>query len=127
MAKKKPGKVDIEKLPPLGHNPFSVLGKRLGLEPSITLDHESPGPNKPKEPLPSPAPTLLVRKEKRKKGKVVTCIYHLAEGAPDLARRLRQQLGTGGNLENGTISLQGDHCEKVITYLREQGYQVRGQ
>jgi len=68
---------------------------------------------------------LLVRREKRKKGKAVTCVYHLSGEVEALARTLRQKLGTGGNVEDGVVSLQGDHCDKVAALLREQGFQVR--
>lgn len=72
-----------------------------------------------------------VRREKRR-GKFVTVIADLDPTATDLAamaKTLRTTLATGGSVtknEGGpTIELQGDHCEKIVEYLKSLGYQAK--
>ncbi|MDQ6963718.1 MAG: translation initiation factor [Mariprofundales bacterium] len=69
--------------------------------------------------------TTLVRREKKGRGgKEVTVILGLSSNQHDLkaiAKRLKTILGTGGAVKNGTIEIQGNHCDKVLTLLAEQG------
>ena len=39
-----------------------------------------------------------------------------------LAKTLKSKCATGGNAKDGEIILQGDHREKVLKFLLEQGY-----
>jgi translation initiation factor 1 len=43
-----------------------------------------------------------------------------------LAKGLRQALGTGGTVKDRRIEMQGNQPEKVRSFLREQGYDVAG-
>ena len=65
-----------------------------------------------------------------RKGKGVTLITGLVlneEALFGLAKKLKQQLGTGGAVKNFVIELQGDHREKVISALRKLGYSLRSE
>lgn len=42
-----------------------------------------------------------------------------------LSKKLKQLCGTGGTLKNFTVEIQGDHREKLQTYLKEQGFTVK--
>ena len=63
-----------------------------------------------------------------RKGKGVTTIsgVPLADKAlKDLAKKLKQQCGTGGSLKDGIIEIQGDHREKLKQLLEQQGFTVK--
>jgi translation initiation factor 1 len=49
-----------------------------------------------------------------------------AEALEDLAKQLRKSLGTGGTVRERCIEIQGDHPEKIRTFLENQGWQVAG-
>lgn len=62
-----------------------------------------------------------------RKGKGMTLIIGLPlsrERLLDLAKKLKQQFGTGGAVKDFVIELQGDQREKVIQSLRKLGYLV---
>jgi CRP-like cAMP-binding protein len=45
--------------------------------------------------------------------------------ARDLAQKLKTACGSGGTLKDGVIEVQGDHSERVIGMLKEQGHTVK--
>jgi translation initiation factor 1 len=85
----------------------------------------------PKQPAAIIAPekqTARLAVEKRKKGKVVTVIRGLAAEAndlPALLSKLKSQCGAGGALDEESLEIQGDHCERIAALLTEIGYRVR--
>lgn len=85
----------------------------------------------PKKPASFIAPekqTARLSVEKRKKGKVVTVIRGLAAEAndlPALLSKLKSQCGAGGALDEESLEIQGDHCERIAALLTEIGYRVR--
>ena len=63
--------------------------------------------------------------KKRRGGKSVTLIKGLDESEEyisELGKRLKKICGVGGSAKNGEVIVQGDHRDKVIQYLIEQGY-----
>ena len=42
-----------------------------------------------------------------------------------LGRQLKTTCGSGGTVKDGVIEVQGDHCERVIGFLRTQGWIVK--
>ena len=64
---------------------------------------------------------------KGRKGKAVTLISGLAlneNGLLDLAKKLKQQFGTGGAVKDCIIYLQGDFRQQSAQELRKLGYCV---
>jgi len=68
------------------------------------------------------------RETKGRGGKAVTVIRGVQADAVALAalgKQLRTACGSGGTLKDGVIEVQGDHCERVIAYLKEAGWAVK--
>lgn len=68
------------------------------------------------------------RETKGRAGKGVT----LVRGVPlddtaltALGKQLKALCGSGGTVKDGTIEVQGDHCERVMEALKAQGYTVK--
>ena len=89
------------------------------------------------QPLASQTPQKAAKKEtleviferKGRGGKVATIIAGFAgtdDEVADIASRLKKALGTGGSARGGEILIQGDRREAVATWLRAQGYKVKG-
>jgi translation initiation factor 1 len=73
--------------------------------------------------------TLKLRLEKNGRGgKTVTVLFELPpneEYFKELAKKLKALCGTGGSFKAGTIDIQGDHREKIKTYLEKLGFKVK--
>jgi translation initiation factor 1 len=68
----------------------------------------------------------VMRDRKQRGGKTVTEIT----GVPGsemtaLAQQLKKLCGSGGTVKDGTIEIQGDHCDTVQAKLTELGYRVK--
>jgi len=73
--------------------------------------------------------TLKIRLEKNGRGgKTVTVIFELPNNEAyfnDLQKKLKNLCGTGGAYKNNVIDIQGDHREKIKTYLEKLGFKVK--
>ena len=61
-------------------------------------------------------------------GKVVTWVRGLALDATALAalgKRLRAACGSGGTAKDGVLELQGDHVDRVMQLLVDEGWKVK--
>jgi translation initiation factor 1 len=52
----------------------------------------------------------------------VTVIEGVAEGAKELAKKLKSRLAAGGTIKGGRIEVQGDHAKKVKQILLQSGF-----
>jgi translation initiation factor 1 len=68
------------------------------------------------------------RQTKGRGGKAVTLVHGLPLDALALAalgKRLRTACGAGGTLKDGVLEVQGDHCERVVGWLQQEGWKVK--
>ncbi|MCK5113874.1 MAG: translation initiation factor Sui1 [Phycisphaerae bacterium] len=68
------------------------------------------------------------RETKGRKGKGVTLIAGLplvGDELKKLSTQLKQKCGCGGTVKNGTIEIQGDHRDELITELQARGFTVK--
>jgi translation initiation factor 1 len=65
---------------------------------------------------------------KGRAGKGVTVLRGLAlddTAIAALGKQLRTSCGSGGTVKDGVIEVQGDHRDRIIKMLTEQGYVVK--
>jgi len=77
--------------------------------------------------LPKDQPVRVSRK-RVSGGRFVTTITGLVLGDEDKAamlKRFKASLGTGGTIQDGCIELQGDHRDKLVDLLRQEGYRAK--
>ncbi|GAC1428513.1 MAG: stress response translation initiation inhibitor YciH [Ktedonobacteraceae bacterium] len=70
----------------------------------------------------------IMRDRKQRGGKTVTVITGVSAGEEALtalAQQLKKLCGSGGTVKDGTIEIQGDHCDKIQAKLIEMGYKVK--
>ena len=68
------------------------------------------------------------RESKGRGGKTVTLVRGLAlddEALAALGKRLRSACGAGGAVKDGVLEIQGDHCERVLALLLQEGHAAR--
>ena len=61
-------------------------------------------------------------------GKVVSIVKNLVLTEDDLkmlAKKLKQECGTGGTVKDGTIEIQGEHRQRMAEVLQKLGYKVK--
>ena len=81
------------------------------------------------EPVPEKPVAKLRLETKGRGGKSVTVVDGLPRNASftaDLARALKNALGSGGTAKEGCVEIQGDHRERVRELLRQRGFLVKG-
>jgi translation initiation factor 1 len=68
------------------------------------------------------------RETKGRGGKAVTLVRGVpldTDALAALGKRLRMACGSGGTLKDGVLEVQGDHVERVIDLLKQEGHQVK--
>lgn len=79
--------------------------------------------------LPASQQTAYLHRESSGRGgKPVTLVKNLKLSADDLkslAKRLKQECGTGGTVKNGVIEIQGEQRERIAEVLKALEYKVK--
>jgi translation initiation factor 1 len=68
------------------------------------------------------------REKQGRGGKTVTVVRGLALSADALAtlgKQLRAACGAGGTARDGVLEVQGDHVERVLAFLQQQGHAAK--
>ncbi|HNB81083.1 MAG TPA: translation initiation factor [Chitinophagaceae bacterium] len=83
-----------------------------------------------RETLPPEAQQLYVRTDsKHRAGKIVTLVEGFVGRSADLdtlGKQLKIKCGSGGSVKDGQIILQGDYKQKVVLWLQQMKYRVKG-
>ena len=99
------------------------------IPPSASLQDASRSPARRGESLPPQQQTIYLHRESSGRGgKAVTLVKNLVLSTDDLkslAKKLKQECGTGGTIKDGVIEMQGEQREKVADTLRKLGYKVK--
>lgn len=104
--------------------------KRLGVvystSENFNYEHEEKETN---ETLPPAQQKLIVSLDKKnRKGKAVTLVQGFTgteDDLKELGRLLKAKCGVGGSVKEGGILLQGDHRDKAVTILTQEGYRIK--
>jgi len=88
---------------------------------------------KKKQPKTGPRFTLdgiirIRREVKGRKGKTVTTVSGFDADDVELKRlgkQLKQHCGSGGSVKDGMIFIQGDHRNRIETFLSQAGHTVK--
>jgi translation initiation factor 1 len=79
--------------------------------------------------LPPQQQTLKVQVSRKGRGgntvTVISGFQHRPETLATLTKKLKAQCGTGGTVKDGTVEIQGDHAQKLVTLLQQQGYTAK--
>lgn len=73
---------------------------------------------------PAKSGTIVRLDRKGRGGKSVTIIEDLQMSVKEsekLLKQLKSKLGAGGTVKNGSIEIQGDHCDTVMAELTRMG------
>jgi translation initiation factor 1 len=86
------------------------LEEALGLDDALAIDSS----------------IVHVRLDTRRYGKNVTVLdgFDPSVDIDALGKSLKQAMGTGGTVRDGTIELQGDHRRDAREYLEKKGYKL---
>ncbi|MGD8242985.1 MAG: translation initiation factor Sui1 [Desulfobacterales bacterium] len=83
---------------------------------------------RPAQAPPGDGVVRLGRETKGRKGRGVTTITGIdleQDALKKLTRHLKQQCGSGGRVKNGIIEIQGDHRQKLMRLLQNEGWTVK--
>lgn len=81
-----------------------------------------------KSRAPQQQTVYLHRESSGRGGKAVSLVKNLLLSDVDLkslAKKLKQECGTGGTIKNGVIEIQGEHRQKIADVLQKLGYKVK--
>ena len=100
-----------------------------GIVYSTNPDHEYQRNDEPEaSTLPPTQQPLKVWLDRKSGGKVVTAVRGFVGSLNDLTelgKQLKNACGTGGTVKDGEIQIQGDHRDKVLTYLTGKKYAAK--
>jgi translation initiation factor 1 len=101
----------------------SFGGLVYSTDPNFKVEDDMPHDQ---ETLPPAQQKLKVKLEtKHRAGKAVTLVLGFIGKETDreeLGKKLKASCGTGGSVKDGEIIIQGDNRDKVLQWLKKNGY-----
>lgn len=91
-------------------------------DPNFRFPNSEPEPTSALAPEKQALRIWLQRIKGNKEATVIKGYIGPDEQLESLAKTLKNKCASGGNAKDGEIILQGDHRDKVLKYLLEQGY-----
>lgn len=89
----------------------------------------NPFPKGRGESLPPQQQTAYLHRESGGRGgKIVSVVKNLVlteEDLKTLAKKLKQECGTGGTVKDGVIEIQGEHRQRMAEVLTRLGYKIK--
>ena len=89
----------------------------------------NPSPARRGESLPPQQQTAYLHSESSGRGgSPVSIVKNLVlsdEEMKALAKRIKQECGTGGTVKNGVIEIQGEQRQRIAEILQKLGYKVK--
>lgn len=86
-------------------------------------------PSPSSKSLPPQQQTIYLHRDSSGRGgKAVTLVKNLMLSADDmkaLAKKLKQECGTGGTVKDGVIEIQGEQRQRIADVLQKMGYKVK--
>jgi translation initiation factor 1 len=104
---------------------YNSLNSLSGLVFSTDPNFKPESDDEPMEELPTDKQSLRIWLERGKGGKEATVVKGYVgpgEKLEALAKLLKNKCAAGGNAKDGVIIVQGDHRDKVLKILTEQGF-----
>ncbi|MFM7309364.1 MAG: translation initiation factor [Flavobacteriales bacterium] len=100
-----------------------------GLVYSTNPNYQQPSEEDDSTPIEPKDQDLRIWLEKNHRGgktaSVVRGFIGSQEALEQLAKKLKNQCGTGGSAKDGEIIIQGDHRDKMVKLLVQEGYRVK--
>jgi translation initiation factor 1 len=91
-------------------------------DPDFRWDDDNNESTEIMAPEKQPLRIWLQRIKGNKEATVIKGFTGTMSSIEELAKTLKNKCASGGNAKDGEIILQGDHRDKVLKYLIEQGY-----
>jgi translation initiation factor 1 len=106
--------------------PGKKLYNKGGIVYSTAEDFNSSNEDEPEEFLPKEEQKLtIILDKKHRGGKTVSLIkgFSMKESEiEEVAKKLKTFCGTGGSVKENEIIIQGDHREKILQWLLQNGF-----
>lgn len=104
----------------------NINGVIFSTDPDFEYSYET---DEEEVTLPASQQDLRVQLDKKQRGgKAVTLITGFRgtlTDLQDLGKKLKAKCGAGGSAKNGEIIVQGDFRDKILDYLKSEGYKVK--
>ena len=108
--------------------PMSNNNKTVWSSEDGDLRKKEPTTSHAKSLPPQQQTAYLHRESGGRGGKVVSVVKNLILTEDDLkalAKKLKQECGTGGTVKDGVIEIQGEHRQRMAEVLTKLGYKVK--